>query len=293
MYLRAGLCALIFSVTSIVGTAQTETFSVDDLAWLKGCWASTNGRVEINEQWMAPAGQIMLGMGRTVVGNATVEFEFLQIKTEANGEISYVARPSNQLEASFKLVKLRGQEAVFENPDHDFPQRIIYRLESDGSLIARIEGVDKGKERGVNYPMKRAFCDPPMAPPKPTLSLQTIEGLVQALADAYTGKALAKLDSLHPLKGKLKIVIEHSLSEDTYDTRLVKSWADAEAWLKSKQRDELPARSVRPLIKCTNGTCTYDFDGGILHNNLYLKRITYGIIGGKPYIKSIWLLDGD
>jgi hypothetical protein len=46
-------------------------------------------------------------------------------------------------------------------------------------------------------------------------------------------------------------------------------------------------------VKCAKGVCTYNFDGGILHNNLYLKKITYGMRGGCPYLKSIYLLDGD
>jgi hypothetical protein len=57
------------------------------------------------------------------------------------------------------LIKLQSREAVFENPEHDFPRRIIYRLEPDGSLFARIEGMPKGKLRGLDYPMKRGRCE--------------------------------------------------------------------------------------------------------------------------------------
>lgn len=60
---------------------------------------------------------------------------------------------------AFKLVRNGPREAVFENPEHDFPQRIIYRLESDGALFARIEGVVSGKEKGRNFPMKRGACE--------------------------------------------------------------------------------------------------------------------------------------
>lgn len=68
-------------------------------------------------------------------------------------------RTSGQEEASFKLVKLEKNLAVFENPEHDFPQRIIYKLEDGETLKARIEGKSKGKERGVDFPMKRVACD--------------------------------------------------------------------------------------------------------------------------------------
>jgi len=29
---------------------------------------------------------------------------------------------------------------MFENPAHDFPKRITYRLQPDGTLVTRVEG---------------------------------------------------------------------------------------------------------------------------------------------------------
>ena len=101
----------------------------------------------------------MLGVSRTVAGGKTVEFEFMQIREEANGEIFFIAKPSGQPETTFKLIKGSSREVVFENPKHDFPQRVIYRLQDDGSLLGRIEDLSKGKERSVDFPMNRARCD--------------------------------------------------------------------------------------------------------------------------------------
>lgn len=101
----------------------------------------------------------MMGMSRTVRGGKTVEYEFLRIVLEDNGKIFYIAKPSGQSEARFKLVKSAANEAVFENLKHDFPHRIIYRLQSDGVLFARIEGKSKGENRGVDFPMARAKCE--------------------------------------------------------------------------------------------------------------------------------------
>jgi len=139
--------------------AQLPQPKINDLAWLAGCWeANLRGR-QVNEQWMKPGGGIMLGMARTVAQGKAAEFEFTQIREDKDGAIYYVAKPSGQPEASFKLVKLQNKEAVFENPRHDFPQRIIYRLESDGSLFARVEGTVKGNTGGIDYPYKRAKCE--------------------------------------------------------------------------------------------------------------------------------------
>jgi len=151
-------CALPFLLL-FAAHAQTPKPSISDLSFLAGCWElKSNGR-EINEQWMKPSGGVMLGMGRTVANGNVREYEFTQIREEKDGEIYYVAKPSGQPEASFKLVKLQNKEVVFENLEHDFPQRVIYRRQADGSLFARVEGTVKGQMRGLDYPYKRAKCE--------------------------------------------------------------------------------------------------------------------------------------
>jgi uncharacterized protein DUF6265 len=157
--IKSGTILLVLLICAGVGAAQEQKFSVSDLAWMGGCWEAKSKGREINEQWMKPAGQTMLGMGRTVAQGRTVEYEFMQIREDKDGAIYYIARPSGQSEASFKLIKLQNREAVFENLEHDFPQRVIYRLQSDGSLFARIEGLSRGQPRGIDYPMNRARCD--------------------------------------------------------------------------------------------------------------------------------------
>jgi hypothetical protein len=139
--------------------AKEAPFTINDLAWLKGCWTSTGNDRAITEHWLKPEGGTMLGISHTIAGGKTVEFEFMRIREEANGEILFVAKPSGQPEAAFKLIKGSAREVIFENPKHDFPQRVIYRLQDDGSLLGRIEGVSKGKERSVDFPMNRARCD--------------------------------------------------------------------------------------------------------------------------------------
>lgn len=127
------------------------------LSWLAGCWQSPQTDRRVEELWMRPDGGTMLGMSRTVVGGKTSEFEFMQIRQE-EGKLVFTAKPSGQAEDSFTSIKLTSSEVVFENPQHDFPQRIIYRLNADGSLSARIEGTKGGETRAVDFPMRRAKC---------------------------------------------------------------------------------------------------------------------------------------
>jgi hypothetical protein len=132
--------------------------TLDELGWLSGCWRSDVGKRQINEQWMKLAGTMMLGMSHTVVNGKTVEFEFIRIVQEENGEIFLVAAPSGQPSARFKLTNAANNEARFENPEHDFPQRIIYRREGD-ALLGRIEGISKGQQKAIDFPFMRVACD--------------------------------------------------------------------------------------------------------------------------------------
>ena len=67
-----------------------------------------------------------------------------------------MASPSKQAQTEFKLTSLKGGEAIFENPEHDFPKKIVYARQPDGSLLAAIEGPGRdGKPRRVEYPFKR------------------------------------------------------------------------------------------------------------------------------------------
>jgi hypothetical protein len=149
----AVLCAVL-----LPATARQSGSAFDKLMWIAGCWEGSMGGGKTQEQWMRPEGNSMLGMSRTVVNGKTPFFEFLQIKPDGE-DIVYLARPQGKEPTAFKLVKLNDSIAVFENPQHDFPQRIAYQRQIDGSLLAAIEGEEKGKPKRVEFPMKRVRCD--------------------------------------------------------------------------------------------------------------------------------------
>jgi hypothetical protein len=130
--------------------------TLQDLAWLAGHWRIADGDRVVDEQWMAPAGGLMMGMARNVQAGKVREYEFTLLRQEPNGDILYIASPSKQAQTAFTLTSLRDGEAVFENPQHDFPKKVIYKRQADGSLLAAIEGPGRdGKPRRVEYPYKR------------------------------------------------------------------------------------------------------------------------------------------
>ena len=50
-----------------------------------------------------------------------------------------------------ELTKQGERNVVFQNLAHNFPHRIIYGMEADGVMGARIEGGIQGSARGVEW----------------------------------------------------------------------------------------------------------------------------------------------
>ena len=149
--------SLLMGLPSV--TSAQEPASVEELAWLSGCWATVGGEAGSGEQWTIPAGKTMFGVSRTIHNSKTVAYEFVQIRETEAGGIEFIAMPSGQTMATFLLIRLSDAEVVFENLDHDFPQRIIYRLQADGYLTGRIEGEIEGEPKAVDFPLQRVDCD--------------------------------------------------------------------------------------------------------------------------------------
>ena len=142
-------CVLAVMFTFLIST-QTPTLA--DISWISGDWQTEpGGRRQIEEHWTPVAGGSMLGMSRTVAGDKTVEFEYLRIEQRADG-IYYVAHPKARCPGTdFKLTRASATEAVFENPQHDFPKRIIYRKSGGDVLTASIDGGEGTKAMTFAY----------------------------------------------------------------------------------------------------------------------------------------------
>ncbi|MEO6391319.1 MAG: hypothetical protein ABIP75_05660 [Pyrinomonadaceae bacterium] len=125
--------------------------------------------------------------------------------------------------------------------------------------------------------------------------------LLDQIEIGFGNRTLAELDAQPRYIGRFRIVIEHSLIDPTeagaFEVRSFKRFAAAQRWLQKRESpnegNPTPFPAIRPLKKCRKGLCTYDFDGGIDHNHLYLQKVGYGIRNGKAYLKTIYLYDGD
>ena len=124
---------------------------------MAGCWETSSPQRTVEEQWTAPRGQTMLGTGRTVRDGRTTEYEFVVISVK-DGRLAYEAHPSGQPSAVFLSSELSDTRVLFQNSDHDFPQRVAYERQSADALLAWIEGSQNGRTRRVEFPYRRVPC---------------------------------------------------------------------------------------------------------------------------------------
>src|SRR5262245_45015204 len=139
-----------------LAAAQAAPVGIEQVGWLTGCWESTDPARGVEESWMAPKGGTMLGAGRTVRNGKLVEYELVLIKEDGE-RLAYEAHPSGQPSAVFLSKEASSTRVVFENLEHDFPQRVGYELGKDG-LNAWIEGTAGGKTKRIDFPYRRVTC---------------------------------------------------------------------------------------------------------------------------------------
>ena len=145
-------------LTGAVLAAQVALpLRIEQVGWLQGCWSLQDGDRRIEEQWLSPRADSMLGVGRTTRGETLVEHEFV-VLTERDGRLAYEAHPSGQATATFLSKPITGREVVFENPTHDFPQRVGYRRVGADSVHAWVEGSMNGTMRRIEFPYARVPC---------------------------------------------------------------------------------------------------------------------------------------
>jgi hypothetical protein len=126
-----------------------------DLTWLRGCWRGEDDGAVTVERWRPHHHEGLVGENRTTKNGKLVHSERLKIERAANG-ITLTAFPTGQAHAIFTAVEAAERRIVFENLDHDFPQRIIYWSEADDTLTARIEGSEDGKDKSSEWTWARA-----------------------------------------------------------------------------------------------------------------------------------------
>jgi hypothetical protein len=122
---------------------------------LEGLWRMNTGKGLIFEEWSKTDDNTLSGRSFNVSGSDTVVWETIRLALDADGIGYTVTGPNGDKSVRFQLTEHGDNRFLLENPEHDFPQRIIYTVITSDSVVARIEGLSKGKPAGSNFYFKR------------------------------------------------------------------------------------------------------------------------------------------
>ncbi len=119
---------------------------ISKLKFMTGCWGGSLGsdkdKIVVEETWSTLSDNLLLSTTRYLKKGQATGFEFSRIEVTDSGAVVFAARSSGeQVDDVYTMKTLVEDYVLFENPlKKRFPQRIMYRMASDGALIPRNEG---------------------------------------------------------------------------------------------------------------------------------------------------------
>jgi hypothetical protein len=125
--------------------------------WMLGTWENDIEQGKLTETWEKANDSTLNGKSYFIKDKDTLNNETVMLMQKGNDlfYIPTVIGQNNNEPVIFKLTKGTATQLVFENPKHDFPQKITYRQITKDSILAEISGIENGKAASETYPMKR------------------------------------------------------------------------------------------------------------------------------------------
>lgn len=160
IYILSLLLFTIFACSNPSSTTKQEAAAYTQLAFAKrmlGNWQNQFPEGIATESWELLDDSTYTGKSLVVIGKDTVSSESIQLQQRGT-EVSYIPTVKEQNGGKpipFLLTSSSENQFVFENPEHDFPQKISYTFFSNDSLVAEISGNINGEQKAEQFPMKR------------------------------------------------------------------------------------------------------------------------------------------
>jgi hypothetical protein len=151
LFLFAAIILVSFTKTS----QQLPFQRLSELAG--GTWVMNTKKGTLCEEWKRAHNTLLTSRAYKTEGKDTIMTERVQLSMRGVDVYytSTVADENSGKPVPFKLVSVNGNEFIFSNPEHDFPQRIGYELVSKDSIHAWIDGKYNGKDVKRDFYYKR------------------------------------------------------------------------------------------------------------------------------------------
>lgn len=140
------------------GNLIKEYEELNKAQWLLGDWEKTDSLGTLTESWKAlddstyTAKSVYVSVKKDTIHREDIELmqtgDFLIYTSTVKGE-------NNDQPTQFQLREEKDSVLVFENPKHNYPKKIQYKLNKDASALLTISGTQNGKPSVATYLMAR------------------------------------------------------------------------------------------------------------------------------------------
>lgn len=155
------LCTLMYSCnsgdTQDINTKSNSQEAQVTFSKLIGIWQNSSNENLFIESWKMINDTLYKGESFILKSNDTIFHEYMNIE-RTNNEWYYKVKvngQNNNEAVAFKLTLSSQNQWVFYNPQHDFPNKIMYLKITEDSILASISGTLNGQEKIEQFPMKK------------------------------------------------------------------------------------------------------------------------------------------
>ena len=153
---------LIITITILLLSCQNKAErkfeKLEKMNWLIGQWENKTPEGYLTETWTKDNDSTFSGQSYFIIKEKdTLHFESI-VLMQVNDDLIYqpIVKGQNENQpVDFKLISDAEDSFSFENPKHDYPQKITYKKINNKSLTATISGLQQGKQSSESYPMTK------------------------------------------------------------------------------------------------------------------------------------------
>lgn len=122
--------------------------------WLLGSWEYKDTTGTLHETWTTDTDSSYVGKSYFVINEKDTlhneSFELIENEEHLIYNSAVIGEDYDE-PVPFQLTKDEDSVLIFENPKHDYPNKIEYKLNKNSSLQITISGKVKGKNNKTNY----------------------------------------------------------------------------------------------------------------------------------------------
>lgn len=127
--------------------SEKASAALASLSWLRGVWRGPHESGEWEACYTSCDGGLLLSANKEIKGGRVVMIEFERFKVHGEDLFMTPYPYGRESKVQFRMIENdpAARRAVFANPEHDFPKRIVYHRKADDRLLIEVEGEQRGQ----------------------------------------------------------------------------------------------------------------------------------------------------